>query len=210
MKDFERPVDYSTANLSAQMQSLHKDFEAWKRDHDRLESRYVYVLQNNYSQEQLSLNVLSEGDLSLARALRGVGQRLGFDIFLARMENRRTGHVLVDEYDYEDDSCELGDFHEMEEVLEESVSLESVFDMSGRLLVADASVDKEEILQQNWEDNDEASETDLENTYSDATATHVFRGTVSILVSDSQGRRTNGYLGTCNHVLCGGQSIPCS
>lgn len=179
IKNFEQPGIYSSSMLSAQTSKLHANFETWKHPAYDLAPRYVYVLKNNY-ENQLSLNVLSGGDLNLARALKGIGQKLGFDIFLATIEKRRHGNVLYDAYDYYDwEEDNHDDLHEMEEILEENIFLVSVFDLSGRLLVEHVKIEKEEVLQEDWEDNDAAFETDLEELRNHATATHSFRGTVS-------------------------------
>lgn len=50
----------------------------------------------------------------------------------------------------------------------------------------DVDIEKEEVLQEYWEDDDAASETDLEDSSGHATATHRFRGTVSILILDGE------------------------
>ncbi|KAL1623875.1 hypothetical protein SLS54_004341 [Diplodia seriata] len=182
VKNFEQPGVPSSSMLSAQMTRLYANFETWKLSHDDLESRYVYVLQKDYG-DQLSLGSLLGGDLSLARALRDIGHKLGFDILLAKIEKRRHGHVEVYGYDYDYDSDHFGEVHEMEEILEEEISLLSVFDLSGRFLVRDVDIEKEEVLQRHWEDDDAASESNLEDIGYNPTATHSFRGTVSILVA---------------------------
>ncbi|KAK0663634.1 hypothetical protein DIS24_g869 [Lasiodiplodia hormozganensis] len=214
LKDIEQPCFYySSSALSTQMITLHKNFEIWKHAYNKLAPLYVYVLNKNVDKDMLSLDVLSGRDLGLARALKEAGHKSGFGIFLARIETTKRGSVLADEYEYDlmndsvesremmkfrkmkdylkrgdyhevEDSYKMGDFHEMEDVHSEDVILESIFDLSGRLLVANVEVNKEEVLQEDWEGNFDAEETDLEcDGFGDSlTATHVFRGTVSILV----------------------------
>lgn len=187
IKNFEQPDIYSSSMLSAQTSKLHANFETWKHPAYDLAPRYVYVLKNDYK-NQLSLDALLGGDLNLARTLKGIGQKLGFDIFLATIEKRRHGHVKFVDYDYDDDwaSENPDEIHEMKEILEEEISLVSVFDLSGRLLVEDVDIEEEEVLQGHWEDDDAASETDLEDSSDHACATHKFRGTVSILILDGE------------------------
>ncbi|KAL1648713.1 hypothetical protein SLS58_001888 [Diplodia intermedia] len=167
------------------MSRLYADFETWKLSHDYLASRYVYVLQKTYG-DQLSLGSLSGGDLSLARALRDIGHKLDFEILLAKIEKRRHGHVEVDAYGYDYESDHFDEVHEMDEILEEEISLLSVFDLSGRLLVKDVDIEKKEVLQKRWEDDDAASESNLEDIGYNPTATHSFRGTALVMMSHDE------------------------
>lgn len=171
--NFEQPfLTTSVSKVSQQMDPLYDVFSTWKQTHEDLRHRYIYVLPNTYEDDDLNLDILSGGDLAIARALKEVNRELSFTTFLARIESRKTGTLC--DYDYDDYDTET--VHEMEHVKRETLSLEEVTDLSGRSLVKDVSIKKEEVLQEDW--TEYVNPEEIEYSYMESTATHVFRSAV--------------------------------
>ncbi|KAH7042713.1 hypothetical protein B0J12DRAFT_207667 [Macrophomina phaseolina] len=209
--NFEQP-DFapSAERVSHPLNSLHDIFRSWKLTSDELEQRYIYVLTDTYEGPSLNIDMLRGGDLQVARALKEMGSQDGFTVFLARIESRKRGTVLVSEW--EDDLHDFGTVHEMESVHQEHLLLKQVASLYGRTLVDDVSIQKNQILQEDWTVHHQPEEDDLEDIYygGDAIATHIFEGVVGTCAWGFWRALIDRILpGPCHHTPSRGDEFSC-
>ncbi|KAL8712491.1 MAG: hypothetical protein Q9220_003339 [cf. Caloplaca sp. 1 TL-2023] len=146
-----------------------------KKSRSRAPEALVYKLDHQYTDANLKLQTLKGLDKVKAQYLHELCAKAGLCFYLARMEKSKYGGVEddsfggggggyyddeEDEYEEEDDDEEEDEeergrvhrrsskFHEMEDVLEESISIKRLIDPDGQLLAEDVGIDEDMIIQE--------------------------------------------------------------
>ncbi|KAI9836173.1 MAG: hypothetical protein M1837_003436 [Sclerophora amabilis] len=182
----------STSDLKDQNMRLGRSLTFWNTLIDKnydVPVRLAFKLSHKYTQASLCLDNLKGHDLMRVNMLKDCCAEGKFFIYLANLERRRFGSChegyYPDVYPDDPDAEESihGDFHKLQEVFDDDLTLNTVIDLSGSVIAEEICFEENDIMQANL-----FSEGPQEEDYSGFTgnegvsATHWYRHTVAVLV----------------------------
>ncbi|KAF2140234.1 uncharacterized protein K452DRAFT_231093 [Aplosporella prunicola CBS 121167] len=174
---------------------------------------YVYLLDHQYTDENLGYRALKGRDQAKAGALQRACEELGFRFYLSSVEHMRSGEVdEVDPYDRYGWGNETGEdgegdeesgFHPIVEELDSSLTLKRVIDDTGALVAENIEFsDSDKVIQDfpfdDYEPDDEQYEAYMGN--SGPSATQFYRRTVSTLLPRSSTTAITQIIGFCHNA----------
>ena len=184
----ESHVSFPSATLAVGKRNaleivLRSWHEASKEDECEVPKSLVYSLDYQYTDASLSLQALKGEDRVKAEYLRETCADAGICFYLASMEHMKHGSAEENNYDNyyghngEDQSAH---HHDIEDVMEESLSLKRVVDLHGHLLARNLALDEETFIEEDPFDGREPDREDYEGYTGNAgaSATHWYHVTV--------------------------------
>ncbi|RYO81367.1 hypothetical protein DL762_007146 [Monosporascus cannonballus] len=170
----------SATSLLRKSRVLHPALESWLRDVKtgrRKATPLYYVLNNKYTEANISLQALKTTDRVRVEVLLAACLELGFDLFLTTLEKTETGTVeeeygygrhdkysMYDDYYDEDEDEEDSDsdgHHAIDDVTETNYYSKGIFDLKGNKVASSIPFDKDDIIQEDAF-GDEPDEEDYE------------------------------------------------
>lgn len=178
----------STASAEQKLHTILTKWNKVNRSGSGEADRIIYQLEHKYTDASIRLQTLKGSDLLKAQRLFSVGNQMGYTLYLASVEKQvhgsaESGHRgYYSRYHDEEDSD--GEFHAIEDVLEDSLTLTRVVDPDGFVVVTDLAIEEEDILQaEPYEDRD-LDEHEYEGWTGNAraTSTHWYKDSALVLV----------------------------
>ncbi|KAK4102920.1 hypothetical protein N658DRAFT_522894 [Parathielavia hyrcaniae] len=135
--DLERP---SAAVRRSETRDLRHALRRWlaraKAD-DNDTNHLYYVLDHKYTEASITFRALKTTDLARVQCLRDLSTELDFDVFLADDEDDEDDNGF-DDYD---DGGGDGSWHEIDDIIETSISIKKVVDLDGGQLRSKMEID---------------------------------------------------------------------
>lgn len=155
--------------VSSTSSELRHILLSWKQAHDgrldfQVPDTLLYLLDHQYSENNLATCALKGKDASLIAQLDPIAAEMGFGLYIANAELHRTGQAndmgcgygrsrRYDYYDYEDEySDDGGDDVSMCEVEEETFSLSNVVDLGGNDIDIDFDPSMDDVIPKSFAD----------------------------------------------------------
>jgi hypothetical protein len=146
----------SAALKRSETRALRQALRRWPDDGP---GYLLHTLDHHYTQANVCLDNLKTRDMAQVQTLQGAAEELDLDIFLALIEKEEMGNVEYAPssrggyygyhrygYDDEDDEDDEESYHHIDDVLEETYRIKSLFDLRGGLVAEDLSFDIEHML----------------------------------------------------------------
>ncbi|WEW59015.1 hypothetical protein PRK78_004483 [Emydomyces testavorans] len=164
---------------------LESAFKFWKSCYDCEEgvpSFLLYKLSHQYPSSNFGFSSMKGKDTQLLAHLQSVCKKLGFQIYLGRVERKVWGGC--DEYD---DSYELeGNYHQIIEVCDDESGLKEVIDSDGVKILDHLDVNDLDCIQKNVISGIPDSEDYSGYTGNEGvSATHFYKKTVAVILPQS-------------------------
>ncbi|THY24800.1 hypothetical protein D6D01_05315 [Aureobasidium pullulans] len=122
--------------------------------------KMIYQLDHKYTDASIRLNSLKGADLLRAQRLFSVCDQVGFTLYLASLEKQVHGSAesnnnrYFDRYDDDEEGSD-GEFHAIEDVIDETLKLTRVVDTDGNVVATDLDIEEDDIVQSDpYEDRD--------------------------------------------------------
>lgn len=171
----------SAADSFNQVQGLKMLLNKWDKNPDFVaHDGLAYILEHKYSDASICFENLKGRDQQIVNLLRNASADDRHFIGLANIEHMVSGEC--DEgYNVYDYSHSTGDFHEITEELDRSLTCSRVVDLDGNLLATDLVIDERDFVEENPFEGVEPDHEDYEGYTGNAgtSATHFYRRTVS-------------------------------
>lgn len=162
-------------------------------DPDEIPQTKAYMLEHHYTEASLSFNSLKGKDLQIATYLKEAAAETYVYFCLANVERTVVGGC--DDYDsryrgyrgYYDEEESDEEFHTIEDVIEQDISLLYVAGLDGSEIGRDMPFGEDHLIQKDIFDDLSPDDEDFEGHTGNegATATHFYRRTVAILMPRS-------------------------
>ncbi|KAG9713792.1 hypothetical protein KCU73_g16412, partial [Aureobasidium melanogenum] len=150
----------STASAEQKLRGILTEWNKIKKNASSEADRIIYQLDHKYTDASIRLQTLKGSDLLKAQRLFSVGNQMGYALYLASLEKQVHGsaesgyHGYRSHYDDEEEGSD-GEFHAIEDVFEESLTLTRVVDPDGLVIITDLAIEEGDILQEEpYEDRD--------------------------------------------------------
>ncbi|KAG9595558.1 hypothetical protein KCU77_g4325, partial [Aureobasidium melanogenum] len=179
----------STASAEQKLRGILTDWNKINKSGSGEADRIIYQLDHKYTDASIRLKTLKGSDLLKAQRLFSVGDQMGYALYLASLEKQVHGsaesgcHGYRSRYDDEEEGSD-GEFHAIEDVLEESLTLTRVVDPDGLVVITDLAIKEEDILQEEAYGDRDPDEHEYEGWTGNAgaTSTHWFKDSVLVMV----------------------------
>jgi 2OG-Fe(II) oxygenase superfamily len=152
----------------------------WLEDEYTCPTAFVYMLDHEYTNAELSFTRLKGADQERVAEVRKACEKTGFSLFLASVVKSQTGSV--DAYGYEDDSDYDGPPRKIYDIEESSLVLSRVVEPEDLTFAEDVDiqVDDDDIFVQEDPFHDDPDHEEISGYTGNegATATHLYRRTV--------------------------------
>ncbi|THX79990.1 hypothetical protein D6D04_04863 [Aureobasidium pullulans] len=151
--------------------------------------KMIYQLDHKYTDASIRLNSLKGADLLRAQRLFSVCDQVGFTLYLASLEKQVHGSAesnnngYYDRYDDDEEGSD-GEFHAIEDVIDETLKLTRVVDTDGNVIATDLDIEEDDIVQPDPYEDRDPDEDSYEGWTGNAgaTSTHWYKGSVLVLV----------------------------
>ncbi|THW42817.1 hypothetical protein D6D21_05681 [Aureobasidium pullulans] len=149
----------------------------------------IYQLDHKYTDASIRLNSLKGADLLRAQRLFSVCDQVGFTLYLASLEKQVHGSAesnnngYYDRYDDDEEGSD-GEFHAIEDVIDETLKLTRVVDTDGNVIATDLDIEEDDIVQPDPYEDRDPDEDSYEGWTGNAgaTSTHWYKDSVLVLV----------------------------
>ncbi|TIA31707.1 hypothetical protein D6C83_07037, partial [Aureobasidium pullulans] len=151
--------------------------------------KMIYQLDHKYTDASIRLNSLKGADLLRAQRLFSVCDQVGFTLYLASLEKQVHGSAesnnngYYDRYDDDEEGSD-GEFHAIEDVIDETLKLTRVVDTDGNVIATDLDIEEDDIVQPDPYEDRDPDEDSYEGWTGNAgaTSTHWYKDSVLVLV----------------------------
>ncbi|KAI4743900.1 hypothetical protein E4T50_05727 [Aureobasidium sp. EXF-12298] len=179
----------STASAEQKLRGILTEWNKINKNASGEADRIIYQLDHKYTDASIRLHTLKGSDLLKAQRLFSVGNQMGYALYLASLEKQVHGsaesgyHGYRSRYDDEEEGSD-GEFHAIEDVLEESLTLTRVVDPDGLVVITDLAIEEEDILQEEPYEDRDPDEHEYEGWTGNAgaTSTHWYKDSALVLV----------------------------
>ncbi|KAG9518309.1 hypothetical protein KCV07_g5717, partial [Aureobasidium melanogenum] len=179
----------STASAEQKLRGILTEWNKISKNASGEADRIIYQLDHKYTDASIRLQTLKGSDLLKAQRLFSVGNQMGYALYLASLEKQVHGsaesgyHGYRSRYDDEEEGSD-GEFHAIEDVLEESLTLTRVVDPDGLVVITDLAIEEEDILQEEPYEDRDPDEHEYEGWTGNAgaTSTHWYKDSALVLV----------------------------
>ncbi|KAH0153908.1 hypothetical protein KCU67_g9277, partial [Aureobasidium melanogenum] len=179
----------STASAKQKLRGILTEWNKINKNASGEADRIIYQLDHKYTDASIRLQTLKGSDLLKAQRLFSVGNQIGYALYLASLEKQVHGtaesgyHGYRSRYDDEEEGSD-GEFHAIEDVLEESLTLTRVVDPDGLVVITDLAIEEEDILQEEPYEDRDPDEHEYEGWTGNAgaTSTHWYKDSALVLV----------------------------
>ena len=169
----------SVGLLYSEKEKLRAVLASWNDsvEKDKVAQQFItptllaYICDSHYASPTLSLNALQGNDRLRASCLKDLCSRTGMGVYIARLDRNISGFSNWHPTRYGDDD----DYHGIETVDEDNITLAGLFCLDGKVVSAGCSVEEENLLQSDAFDDD-PDEEDYDRQH--GCVTHMYRKTV--------------------------------
>ena len=151
--------------------------------------KMIYQLDHKYTDASIRLNSLKGADLLRAQRLFSVCDQVGFTLYLASLGKQVHGSAesnnngYCDRYDDDEEGSD-GEFHAIEDVIDETLKLTRVVDTDGNVIATDLDIEEDDIVQPDPYEDRDPDEDSYEGWTGNAgaTSTRWYKDSVLVLV----------------------------
>ncbi|THY89047.1 hypothetical protein D6C92_07375 [Aureobasidium pullulans] len=179
----------SAASADRKLRAIFTEWNNTIEEEGGETDKTIYQLDHKYTDASIRLNSLKGADLLRAQRLFSVCDQVGFTLYLASLEKQVHGSAesnnngYYDRYDDDEEGSD-GEFHAIEDVIDETLKLTRVVDTDGNVIATDLDIEEDDIVQPDPYEDRDPDEDSYEGWTGNAgaTSTHWYKDSVLVLV----------------------------
>ncbi|KAG2165453.1 hypothetical protein JADG_005192 [Aureobasidium aubasidani] len=179
----------STASADRKLRAILTEWNNTIEEEGGETDKMIYQLDHKYTDASIRLNSLKGADLLRAQRLFSVCDQVGFTLYLASLGKQVHGSAesnnngYYDRYDDDEEGSD-GEFHAIEDVIDETLKLTRVVDTDGNVIATDLDIEEDDIVQPDPYEDRDPDEDSYEGWTGNAgaTSTHWYKDSVLVLV----------------------------